>query len=116
MTGQGRGIYQAAVVLLDEGSVQLCCNEGWMGGQSLQKGLVSGQPTHLKGRQFQLNRKTCLSPIERTWVSIRPSSSLCCVNVQYPSLSYTCCTLFSMSYTLDFSVYTRLATEKNTLG
>lgn len=51
MVGQGRGIHKAAVVLLDEGGVQLCSNEGWMGGQALQKGLVSGQPTHLKGRQ-----------------------------------------------------------------
>ena len=49
MGGQGRGIYKAAVVLLDERGVQLCSDEGWVGGQALQKGLVSGQPTHLKG-------------------------------------------------------------------
>lgn len=54
MVGQGRGIYKAAVVLLDEGGIQLCSNEGWMGGQALEKGLVSGQPTHLKGRQTAL--------------------------------------------------------------
>ena len=42
VVGQWRGIHKTAVVLLNEGGVQLCCNEGWMGGQALQKGLVSG--------------------------------------------------------------------------
>ena len=51
MLRQRFGVYKAAVVLLYEGGVQLCCNEGWMGGQPLQKGLVSGQPTDLKARK-----------------------------------------------------------------
>lgn len=61
MGGQRGGVHQAAVVLLYEGGIQLCCNEGWVGGQSLQKGLVGGQPTHLKGRRRSVlnhDRKT----------------------------------------------------------
>lgn len=51
MGGQGMVVHKTAVVLLYEGSVQLCCHEGWVAGQALQKGLVGGQPTHLKGRK-----------------------------------------------------------------
>ena len=86
MLRHGRGIHKAAVVLLDEGGVQLGCNEGWMGGQALQKGLVSRQATHLKGRQQQLKRQMCLCLTEQTWVRI--DCSPVCMHVLHIRFSY----------------------------